>query len=163
LDNARIERKIYNTFFLNKIMQDLEKSLRWYMAVFVVYELLAFIAGVAAVPFQLQQFANNMLVGNYLVAVTLLLTMVLGFEATRETKQRLPALVNSLKFGVFAGLVNALVILAVAAFLPIQTSLASLITQEVIALVTFSLIGSLVGSFLALALAAREETRARRR
>jgi hypothetical protein len=144
-------------------MQDLERNLRWYMAVFVVYELLAFIAGVAAVPFELQQFANNMLVGNYLVAVTLLLAMVLGFEVTRETRQRLPALVTSLKFGVFAGLVNALVVVAVAAFLPIQASLASLIAQEVIALLTFSLIGSLVGSFLALALASREETRARRR
>jgi hypothetical protein len=163
LDNTRRERKIYNTFFLNKIMQDIERSLRWYMVVFVVYELLAFIAGVAAVPFQFQQFADTMLIGDYLVAVTLLLAMVLGFEATRETRQRLPAFVNSLKFGIFAGLINSLVVVAVNAIVPTQLSIASIITQEIIALVTFSLIGSLIGSFLALALVSREEARARRR
>jgi hypothetical protein len=163
LDNTKRERKIYNTFFLNKFMETIDRNLRWYMVVFVVYELLAFIAGVAAVPFQFQQFAKSMLVGDYLVIVTLLLTIVLGFEASKEAKERLTAFLESLKFGMFAGLTNALTIVVTNLISPMALPIDSLIVQELIALITFSLIGSLIGSFLALALTSKEEARARKR
>ncbi|MGB9703434.1 MAG: hypothetical protein ACPLXS_01840 [Candidatus Micrarchaeales archaeon] len=144
-------------------MEREEEVFRWYIAVFVVYELLAFIAGVASIPLQLQQFANNLLVGDYLVIVVLLISLALGFEVTRETRRRVVALTDSLKFGIFAGVINALVVVAISAFLNPQTQLASLITQEILAIVTFSLIGSLVGSFIALALESRERATSRRR
>ncbi|MGC9132653.1 MAG: hypothetical protein ACP5HJ_03430, partial [Candidatus Micrarchaeia archaeon] len=103
------------------------------------------------------------LVGDYLVIVVLLISLALGFEVTRETRRRVVALTDSLKFGIFAGVINALVVVAISAFLNPQTQLASLITQEILAIVTFSLIGSLVGSFIALALESRERATSRRR
>lgn len=133
-------------------MEGFEKVIKWYLSLFMVYEVLAFVAGVAAGIFQIQDFAQEMLSGIYLLIVVSLIALTMGFEITKSEKEKLTTMISAIEFGTFATLLNALVILLVGAFSPalwITNAIFPMIIKQLFVIITFSLISALVGSFLA--------------